>query len=89
MVSLPHRRGAKAAIEDFQDLVKPILDACPAALDIKNQLGESGALVLEVTPGPGMAARRALFLHSFGLVPKMTNFGTLDLKELPDLLTDF
>lgn len=46
-----HRRGAKAAIEDFQDLVKPILDACPAALDIKNQLGESGALVLEELQG--------------------------------------
>ena len=40
-------RGGKSAIEDFQDYVKPILDACPDALKVKNQLGQRGSSVLE------------------------------------------
>jgi len=40
-------RGSSKALEDFQDYVKPVLDACPKALEVKNQLGERGSLVLD------------------------------------------
>jgi len=45
--TLKSHRGNKGAIEDFQDFVKPILDASPEALKVKNQLGQRGSSVLD------------------------------------------